>query len=193
MTRTKLIWTLSIVSVLATGAAIAQNRMVSPSEEDASSAPPKPTVGSDTLQFGSNVGSFKVLPFNDEKPTKGTLSFSFNGSVLVSGLNGQIKKEGDVREEYKNDKYGKQLYFGKGKLTITGEVRSVQFFGRDVRGTLKGEGLITFYGEFDKNLDTGWIQYEGGDRTPWGTGGLQKQVPEVSYSPANDLKIEKSG
>jgi len=192
MNRTNIIWTLSLAAVLAAGVAIAQNPMVSPAEDEEPSAPPTPTLGANVLQFGSNVGSFKVLPFNDEQPTKGTLSFSFNGSVLVSGLNGTIQKEGDVREEYKNDKYGKQLYFGKGKLTIVGQVRSVQFFGRDVRGTLKGNGLITFYGEFDKNLETGWYQYEGGDRAAWGTGGLQKQVPELSFSPANDLKIEKS-
>ncbi len=193
MTRTNMIWTLALAGVLATGAALAQNRFVSPAEDDESGAVPKPTYGSDTLRFGSNVGSFKVLPFNDEQLTKGTLTFSFNGSVLVSGLKGTLTKEGDVREEYQNEKYDKQLYFGKGKITIVGEVRSVQFFGRDVNGSLKGSGLITFYGEFDKNLETGWFQYEGGDRLPWGTGGAQKQVPEVSFSPANELKIEKSG
>jgi hypothetical protein len=195
MTRKKHTIVLTGIGIIAAGFAIAQGPrpMPMPNKENPGPPPTARAIGPNVINFGANVGSFKVLPFNDEAPTRGTLSFSFNGSVLVSGLKGSLTTTGTVREEYKNDKYEKRLFFGKGSMTLTGSVRSVQFFGRDVKGTLRGNGLITFYGEFDKNLDTGYWEYPGGDRGVWGTGGMQKSVPQIVYGAAgNDIKIEKS-
>lgn len=195
MTRKKQTIVLTGLGVIAAGFAIAQGPrpMAVPNRPSSGPPPTAKAIGPNVINFGTNVGSFKVLPFNDEAPTRGTLSFSFNGSVLVSGLKGTLTTTGSVREEYKNDKYEKRLFFGKGSMTLTGSVRSVQFFGRDVKGSLRGNGLITFYGEFDKNLDTGYWEYPGGDRGVWGTGGMQKSVPQIVYGAVgNEIKIEKS-
>ena len=153
---------------------------------------PKVTLGTDMLMFGSSVGSFKILG-SDETPASGKLSFSFNGSVLVSGLEGTTVTEGGVRKEYENKEFGKTAYFGKGKITITGKARSIQFFGRDVQGSFKGTGLMRLYGEFDKKLDTGWVMYAGGERGAWGTGGNIKVVPQQIYKQNTDnVKIKDS-
>jgi len=150
---------------------------------------PKPKIGSDTLTFESSVGSFKLLG-SDETPATGTLSFNFNGTVLVTGDEAKVTTEGNVRQEYEKKEFAKKLYFGQGKMTVTGKVRSIQFFGSDVKGSFKGIGIMRMYGEFDKNLETGYFQFAGGERTPWGTNGLQVAVPQQIWEQsATDVKI----
>ena len=153
-------------------------------------APIAPTIGSDTLNFETSVGSFKLLG-SDETPATGNLSFNFNGTVLVTGEDAKVAVEGDVRQEYENKEFAKKIYFGKGKLTVTGKVRSVQFFGSDLKGSFKGVGIMRMYGEFDQDLNTGFYQFAGGDKIPWGTGGVQTPVPQQIYNQTtNDVKVK---
>ena len=151
---------------------------------------PKPVIGTDTLEFTSNVGSFKVLG-SDEAPANGRLELNVNGTVLISGLEGTVSATA-MEKEYESKEYGKQAYFGKGKLVVNGEVRSIQVFGRGISGTFKGTAVMRMYREFDKNLETGWVKYKGGDREAWGTSGNVKVVPQQIYNSTQNVKIKDS-
>lgn len=136
----------------------------------------------DQLWFETNVGSFKILPRGQVIPS-GKLTLSFTGSVLISEMKGSIVPEGNVRREYFNEKRGKQVWFGTGKLTIDGNFRAVQWFGRNLKGFFNGNGFFRLYGEFDKQLETGNYWFDPKDKKYWGTYGTNVQVPEVIYGP----------
>ena len=140
-------------------------------------AGPTPNPTTNAVNFSTSVGSFKVLGLGPD-PASGTLTFSFTGSVLVSGLDGTIAVGGNVHKEYENAAHKKVAYFGTGSITLTGKVRSVQWFGRDLKGRMVGKGLIRMYGEFDRNLNTGIFKYDGFEENPWGTGGMQVVLPK---------------
>lgn len=145
------------------------------------------------LQFRTSVGSFKLLGAA-EQPVEGRLSFNFNGSVLVSGLQGKVVTEGPVRLEKDVKNFDKKVYFGRGKMTVTGRWRAVQFFGRDVKGDFDGWGVFRLYGEFDNTLDTGVWKRPGEPEQPWGTGGMQVMVPAPgAVSPTVQPKVRKVG
>jgi hypothetical protein len=129
---------------------------------------------SDTINFETTIGSFKLID------GKGTVSFSFQGTVLLVGAEGNIKMEGAVKKEFDDPKMKRTSYFGKGKLTIVGKWRGIQWFGSNMKGFIKGESLVRLTGEFDKNLDTGFYWYGDRikDRNPWFTSGLTVKVPE---------------
>lgn len=144
----------------------------------------KPTTGSSdlgTVFFKANVGSFKILG-GGGSPAKGRLEVSFNGSVLVSGLQGTVIPSGAVREEISVPRRNKKVYFGHGKLIVEGSYSGIQFFGRDVDGVFHGWGLVRLFGEFDRNLNTGEYWYQGGEHKPWGTGSTPVYVPQPSYA-----------
>jgi hypothetical protein len=129
--------------------------------------------------FNTNVGSFKLLA-TDEDPAEGTLDIVFRGTLLISNLEpgSTLLVTGNVRKEIDDQKYKRQVYFGDGRITLVGKFRSVQFFGRGLRGAFDGHGIARLYGEFDKNLDTGLYWYEGfQQKNPWSTGGSPMQVP----------------
>lgn len=146
-------------------------------------AAPAPAVNpaDKTLHFQSSVGSFKILP-PSEDPVTGTLTFNFTGTVLISDLQGTATPTGNVRKEYDNAEHHKTLYFGTGKMTVAGKFRSVQFFGRDVDGEFTGVGIMRLYGEFDRNLKTGYFWFDPKDKKPWGNGGMQVPIPQVHYN-----------
>ena len=147
-----------------------------------------------TLFFNTNVGSFKLLGVN-EIPVEGTLDMTFKGTVLISNLdkNSTILLNGNIRKEIDDQKLQKQVYFGEGRITIIGKLRAVQFFGQQLRGRFDGFGVLRLYGEFDKNLDTGYYWYKG-DSTQgtWNTGGMTLVVPR-SDQVKPKVKIEGQG
>jgi hypothetical protein len=129
--------------------------------------------------FNSNVGSFKLMA-NDEFATEGTLDMTFRGTLLVSNLEpgSTIVVSGNIRKEIDDPKLKRQVYFGDGRVTIVGKFRSVQFFGRGLRAAFDGFGFVRLYGEFDRNLDTGYYWYEGAaEKIPWSTGGSPLVIP----------------
>jgi hypothetical protein len=147
----------------------------------------KPKVSSerDDVWFETNVGSFKLLSRGDTIPS-GTLTMNFTGSVLVSELNGTITPEGNVRREYNNKERGKEVWFGTGKITITGSYRAVQWFGRNLKAHFNGNGFLRLYGEFDKQLETGSFWFDPNEKKFWGNFGTGFGVPEQQYGPKPD-------
>ena len=134
-------------------------------------------AGADTLFFETHVGSFKILGGAD--PARGKLTFSFTGTVLINGYDGPVVITGNVKKEFEKKERKEQAYFGTGTMTIEGSFRSCQWFGRDMKATFTGFGIVRLNGEYDKNLDTGWYHY--GDETkpqPWMQGGRQVEVPQ---------------
>ncbi|MFZ4508273.1 MAG: hypothetical protein ACOYON_11325 [Fimbriimonas sp.] len=128
------------------------------------------------INFQTAVGSMKCLPVGELR-AEGKIDVSFNGTLLVNGLEGKVTLFGNLRKEYENTKRKRVLYFGSGRAVIEGKFGGVQIFGREIKGTHNGFGIWRFYGEFDRNLNTGEIWYEGMPRDPMGTGGTQKGVP----------------
>lgn len=139
----------------------------------------------DDVWFETNVGSFKILPRGDVLPS-GELTMSFTGSVLISELRGTATPEGNVRREYNNKEKGREVWFGTGKLTIKGDFRAVQWFGRNLKAKFNGNGFMRLYGEFDKKLDTGYYWFNPKEKKYWGNYGTSFGVPEVIYGPKPD-------
>lgn len=118
-----------------------------------------------------HLGSFKL--YNGT----GTAHFKFKGSFLLAYLNGSVTVTGNVKKEYPSPAQAaklknpniRQAYFGDGEITIKGNFKSVQWFGRDLAGEWTGAGGLRLYGDYDKNMETGWYWY-GDDvahRNPW--------------------------
>lgn len=104
------------------------------------------------MHFETKLGSFRVI--NGE----GDLRISFKGTVLVSQHEGgALKVTGNVRKEY--DDRGRKVFFGDGRIEVTGKWRAIQWFGRDMAADWFGAGMVQLKGEFDKDLNTGtfWV------------------------------------
>jgi hypothetical protein len=144
--------------------------------------------GHGTLNFKTSVGSFKIL--GGASPAEGSVELKFSGSVLVSGLDGTVTTSESVRKEIDNRVDKKQVFFGNGTMKVTGKFRAIQFFGRDLEGRFNGFGVMRLYGEFDKNLNTGEVWYEGKEHEAWGTSGKQMSNPPANAG-ANfdDVKV----
>lgn len=134
----------------------------------------------DDLWFETKVGSFKLVPRGTTIPS-GELAMKFTGSVLISEMNGTVTPEGNVRREYVNKERKKEVWFGTGKLTIKGSFRAVQWFGRDLKAKFNGNGFIRLYGEFDKDLETGFYWFDPAKKQYWGNFGAGVQIPEVQF------------
>jgi hypothetical protein len=139
--------------------------------------------GFDTLYLRCSVGSFKVQSFNDKSPCSGKISLSFTGSVLISGLDGPAPVvTGAVHKEYEDPIHKKQAYFGTGKIVISGTFRNLQWFGRDMNGWFQGSGIARLYGEYDRNLNTGFFHYGNQPEQSWlYESGYTLQVPESEH------------
>ncbi|MEZ0326647.1 MAG: hypothetical protein ACAH95_12145 [Fimbriimonas sp.] len=143
--------------------------------------------------FNTNIGSFKIMA-NDETPTEGTLDMVFHGTVLLSNLEpgSTLVLTGNVRKEIDDKEFKRQVFFGDGRITICGKFRSVQFFGKGLRAAFDGFGYARLYGEFDRNLETGFYWLEGTDPVAWSTGGSPLYIPAVG-SVKPKVRIEGRG
>jgi hypothetical protein len=143
--------------------------------------------GADTAYFHTKVGSFKILGSESARPPippRGHLEINFTGTVLVSGLAGKPKVEGNVNLEYENKTYKKLAYYGTGKITVDGLFESIEWFGRDMSGSYRGIGNVRLFGEFDKDLHTGewWYGSDPAKKNPWGTNLIEVVVPQPAPS-----------
>ncbi len=146
-------------------------------------APAKP----DTMYFSTGVGSFKLLP-PGPNTTTGSLDMTFEGTVMVSGLKGTVTPGPGVRLEYARPDHNRQVFFGKGRLQVKGEYRAIQFFGRNLKGSFTGVTVARLYGEFDKNMETGYYWYASQpEKQDWGTSGRTLSVP-----PFKDPSIDRA-
>lgn len=131
------------------------------------------------INFHTNVGAFKILGVADV-PAQGTLDMSFEGTVMVSGpaQDATVVPYGEVALELDRSDRGRRVYFGKGRLVVSGDYRAIQFFGRGLKAKWTGFGVLRLYGEFDQNLETGQVWYEGQEKQSWNTGGFMFQNPQ---------------
>jgi hypothetical protein len=154
------------------------------------------TVNGNVAHFETKIGSFKGIG-SDAVPVQGKLDLSFNGTVLISGLDPKatLKMTGTVHKEYEIKDHTKQVYFGNGTLAITGKLRAIQFFGKDLKGRFEGIGVFRLFGEFDRNLETGFWWYEGSsEKHAWGTGGMQIITPNPEQPIAQPrVRVRSSG
>lgn len=139
--------------------------------------PPAPF---DTGHIQAKVGSFKMLPMGEDLPS-GKLDLSFTGTVLVTKLapGSYLKTYGNVHQEYNNEKYGKQVYFGTGRIVIAGKFSNLQWFGRDMNMSFKGKTFIRVIAEYDNELKTGFTWFDGAPKTELPNSMTGFQIPRV--------------
>ncbi len=113
----------------------------------------RPT-GNGTIHFQTKLGSFKIIAVGKE-PVTGTLTMTFTGSLLISGAKTPPIIKGNVIEEYSNKEFDKVGYHGTGSVTVTGPLRSIEWFGSNMSGVFNGRAQVRLYGDFDQNLHTG--------------------------------------
>src|SRR5437763_5533596 len=147
----------------------------------------------DTLHLKTALGSFKF--FNGS----GTIHLKFKGTVLLTFFHGTVTPAGNVRKEFPVPQIGKvverdggvrQAFHGDGEITINGDFKSVQWFGRDLDGTWVGTGGFRLFGEYDKDLNTGLFWY-GSDTEhieQWGVGSGDRLLPRNANQPRPVLK-----
>lgn len=106
-----------------------------------------------TMHFQTNIGSFKMID------AEGRAEISFRGTLMISQLkDGAAVFTGNVQKQY--DDHGRQVWFGVGKVVVTGKWRAIQWFGRNMKGVWYGKGLLRMAGEFDKDLYTGEFWFD---------------------------------
>lgn len=106
------------------------------------------------LHMQTKIGSFRLID------GKGRVEFSFTGTVLLSKVKGTVTATGNLRKELDDKNLGKTVYTGTGKITVVGEWRAVQWFGKDMSGYWFGFGAARLVGEFDKDMNTGFFWYD---------------------------------
>lgn len=145
--------------------------------------------GADTVHLQTTIGSFKLID------GEGTVSFSFEGTVLLINVKGDIKPEGNLRKEFDEPKMNRVAYFGKGKLTIKGSWHGIQWFGTNMTGTIKGSSIVRIVGEFDKDLNTGtyWFDDDPTTKNPWYTSGYQFVVPKPARNSNKPVRRGSGG
>jgi hypothetical protein len=131
---------------------------------------PDPSYG--VFNFSTKIGSFKLLD------GVGKVEVSFTGTILISQLKGTVVPAGSIKKEYSSK--DKEVWHGTGKLVIDGSFRGIQFFGTNMTGKWVGRGRARIYGEFDRNLETGYYYY-GTDvsrKVAWSMYGMELSVPQ---------------
>lgn len=118
-----------------------------------------------TLNMKANLGSFKLLSVTDPAtrtnvPGEGQLVFDFAGTVMLNEYKGApIRLFGTIKKEY--EKYGRQVYHGRGRMILEGTWRAIQWFGSDLtQFRWYGQGLIRIVGEFDRDQNIGQYWYD---------------------------------
>ena len=136
------------------------------------------------LHFTCNIGAFKL--FNGD----GTVKFHFKGTVLVREYQGNLSVTGDVRKEY--DSHNRVAYFGDGDIAFTGHFNALQWFGTDLSGEWDGRGGFRVYGDYDKDLNTGWFWYDNdAKKTAWPTQSSNMTLPRPNFR-SNTPVLRKS-
>lgn len=129
-----------------------------------------------TINLATTLGSFRAID------GEGDLEAQFEGTVLFSRVEGDLEVTGDVRKEYENEELNRVVYTGEGSFRIDGSWRGIQWFGKNMRATWEGNGVVRVDGEYDRNLETGWYWFDDNieDRRPWpAEGTIDLRVPEI--------------
>lgn len=155
----------------------------------ASAQTPTSAPAKDTIYMTTTVGSFKFIA-PSEKPTNGTMDIDFEGTVMVSGLVGSVVPGAGVRLEIERKDHDRQVYFGKGHLHVAGDFRAIQFFGRNLKGSFTGTAVARLYGEFDKNMETGYFWFASDPKkVDWGANGHNVNIPPQQAATPSKVKV----
>jgi len=139
------------------------------------SAQAKP-LATDVMFFETKIGSFKLLNCT------GKLTFSFQGTVLVSGLEGTMTPGGNIKKEFESKDGKRVAFFGTGTLTLSGKWRGVQWFGTDMKGQFDGNGVARLTGEFDENMNTGHYWYKSNpEKQTWFSTTIDRTIPPPEF------------
>lgn len=147
-----------------------------------------------TLHLRTKLGSYKLMN------GAGRVDIRFVGSMLISGLEGTVVVDpaaGPVKEEYKNDKFQKQVFSGAGRVTVTGKFKAIQWFGKDMDTVWYGVGQARIDGEFDRNLETGFYWYDDpAEKFAWpsdGTMTITNPAPNRRRSTVTPREVAPQG
>jgi hypothetical protein len=123
----------------------------------------QPTPQNQQMDFESKIGAMRF--FNCD----GKIKLSFKGTVLIRNYKGSLTTTGNLRKEY--NEHGRSVFFGDGSITLDGHWESMQWFGRDMVGSWFGRGGFRLYGDYDRNMETGfwWVDGVEKDKLPWPT------------------------
>lgn len=110
-----------------------------------------------TMHLEAMLGSFKMID------GQGRVEFSFEGTVLLSQIKGQRQVTGNVQRKYNAE--GREVWFGRGRVVVTGSWRAIQWFGKDMRLVWFGQGVVRLSGEYyrdpvTRELRTGKMWYD---------------------------------
>jgi len=141
------------------------------------------------MDFESKLGAMRF--FNAD----GDVKLNFRGTVLIRDYKGDLTVSGDLKKEYEGQ--GRIVYFGKGTLEFKGHWTSMQWFGQDLVGSWYGRGGFRLYGDYDKNLDTGWWWVNGNTarKLPWPTQSTTYILPYIKRVRGNQhpLTVKPKG
>lgn len=159
-----------LLTMLAAALALAQPA----TPEQRAGVTPKSEYG--TMHLQTQLGSFKLID------GEGRVEFTFSGTVLISQLKGNLQVTGDVVKQYQDKE--RQVYFGTGKVVVTGSFRAIQWFGKDMKLVWYGRGVARLTGQFSRDrvtneLKTGDLWYDNpNDKIAWpGQGSLDRSLP----------------
>ncbi len=138
-----------------------------------------PKEGYETMHLLTKVGSCKFID------GEGRVEISFSGSLLLSQVKGSRVISGNLQRQYHDAKRGRELFYGTGKIIITGTWRGMQWFGRDMRTVWYGRGAVRLSGEYYASptkpgtFESGWFWYEDpAKRQEWpATGSFEYRLP----------------
>lgn len=145
---------------------------------------PRPEFG--TLHLATKIGSCKF--FNGQ----GRVEINYSGSLLIHGLKGKYTVSGNLVRQYHSPKRERELFYGKGKIVVTGSFKALQWFGRDFSAVWYGAGRVRLTGEYYESatkpgtFESGWLWYnDPSKRIAWpATGSFEYPVPERQIAPA---------
>lgn len=151
--------------VLALGAVALSSAIGSQPATPAQRAGVTAEPGYSTMHLQTQVGSCKFLN------GRGRVEISFQGSILLSNVRGRKEITGNLVRQYNAN--GRELYYGKGRIVVTGQWRAIQWFGENFRAVWFGQGSVRVSGEYARNpqtgeFETGFFWYEDPTkRTAW--------------------------
>ncbi len=139
----------------------------------------KPNKDFGTMHLTTKIGSCKFID------GEGRVEINFSGSLLLSQVKGTRVVSGNLVRQYNSPERGRELFYGKGKIVVTGSFRGMQWFGKDFSAVWYGRGTVRLSGEYYESatkpgtFESGWFWYDSpAERQPWpATGTFEQRNP----------------
>ena len=125
-----------------------------------------------TLFMHCKKGGFKILK------SEGKIRIQGCGTLLINRLKGEIKSSGFIKEHQVGKR---EVYSGKGTITIEGEFRALQWDGKDFNATWRGKGRARISSQLDRVVKDSWFRFGGTKKKyPWqSTIGYKIKLPFI--------------